>query len=143
MSDILFGRFTVWSISILLLVGCFIGSYFSIYFLIPMLAFLFLSFIGLKDFLNSEHPVLGNYPLIGRMRYILESIRPELRQYFWESDSDELPFLEIRGRWFINEPKIIKLKNLLVPNSTSMMRATLGSIIQLPPQRSMTVTFAP
>ena len=26
------------------------------------------------------------------MRYLLESIRPELRQYFFESDSDELPF---------------------------------------------------
>ena len=92
MSDILFGRFTVWTISILLLVGCLTGSYFSVYFVAPTIVFLFLSLIGLKDFLNTEHPVLGNYPLMGRMRYILESIRPELRQYFWESDSDELPF---------------------------------------------------
>jgi len=92
MSDILFGRFTVWSISIFLLIGSVFGSYFSFYFVVPTLVFLFLSLIGLKDFLNTEHPILGNYPLMGRMRFILESIRPELRQYFWESDSDELPF---------------------------------------------------
>ena len=92
MSDILFGRFTVWTISICLFIGSSVGSYFSFYFVVPALLFLALSLLGLKDFLSTEHPVLGNYPLMGRMRFILESIRPELRQYFWESDSDELPF---------------------------------------------------
>ena len=92
MSDILFGRFTVWTISIFLFIGSVFGSYFSFYFVFPALLFLALSLLGLKDFLSTEHPVLGNYPLMGRMRFILESIRPELRQYFWESDSDELPF---------------------------------------------------
>ena len=29
---------------------------------------------------------------MGRFRFFLESIRPELRQYYWESDDDEVPY---------------------------------------------------
>ena len=35
---------------------------------------------------------MGNFPLMGRFRFVFEAIRPELRQYFWEADSDELPY---------------------------------------------------
>ena len=51
-----------------------------------------LSFIGWKDFSQKKHGVLANYPVLGRFRYLLESVRPELRQYFWEDDTDELPY---------------------------------------------------
>ena len=50
------------------------------------------SFVGFYDFFQRKRPVLANFPLIGRFRFLLESIRPELRQYFWESDKDELPY---------------------------------------------------
>jgi len=33
-----------------------------------------------------------NFPLLGRMRYLLESIGPEMRQYFVETDLDGKPF---------------------------------------------------
>ncbi|HEY9181652.1 MAG TPA: FMN-binding glutamate synthase family protein, partial [Gammaproteobacteria bacterium] len=36
--------------------------------------------------------VLRNYPLIGHLRFLLEFIRPEIRQYFIESDNEETPF---------------------------------------------------
>ncbi|NEM97656.1 FMN-binding glutamate synthase family protein [Pontibacter burrus] len=39
-----------------------------------------------------KHSILRNYPLLGYFRYLLESIRPELRQYFFESDLDGKPF---------------------------------------------------
>ncbi|UOR07384.1 FMN-binding glutamate synthase family protein [Hymenobacter aerilatus] len=39
-----------------------------------------------------EHTLLRNYPLLGTLRYLLESIRPDLRQYFFESDLDGKPF---------------------------------------------------
>ena len=52
----------------------------------------FLTVVGWWDFSQKKHSVLGNYPLLGRFRFMFESIRPELRQYFWESDTDELPF---------------------------------------------------
>ena len=47
---------------------------------------------GLRDFLQSQHAVIANYPLLGHLRFFFESVRPELRQYFWESDSDALPY---------------------------------------------------
>lgn len=33
-----------------------------------------------------------NYPILGNIRYLVEAIRPEIRQYLLESDSDALPF---------------------------------------------------
>ncbi len=41
---------------------------------------------------QGRHSLLRNYPLLGYLRYFFESIRPELRQYFFESDLDGRPF---------------------------------------------------
>lgn len=54
--------------------------------------FALLSALGISDLVQRRHGVLSNYPLLGRVRYAMESIRPELRQYFWEADTDELPY---------------------------------------------------
>ena len=35
---------------------------------------------------QKKHALLRNFPLIGYVRYFLESIQPEIRQYFFESD---------------------------------------------------------
>ena len=51
-----------------------------------------LSFIGLNDLTQPLHSVRRNYPVIGRLRWFFEAIRPEIRQYLIESDSDEAPF---------------------------------------------------
>lgn len=48
--------------------------------------------IGIFNVLQTKHSVLKNYPLIGYLRYWFESIRPEMRQYFFESDLDGAPF---------------------------------------------------
>ena len=53
---------------------------------------LLLTAIGLRDLLQKRHAVLRNYPLIGHFRFMLESIRPELRQYFFEGENDGAPF---------------------------------------------------
>ncbi len=53
---------------------------------------LVLTLIGIRDYRQTQHPVLANYPLLGNFRYLFESIRPEIRQYFFESDSDQLPY---------------------------------------------------
>lgn len=42
--------------------------------------------------LQTTHAILRNYPLVGAFRYFFEAFRPELRQYFWESDTDGRPF---------------------------------------------------
>jgi glutamate synthase domain-containing protein 2 len=51
-----------------------------------------LSLLGLFDLLQSSHAVRRNYPILGNIRYLVEGIRPEIRQYLLESDSDALPF---------------------------------------------------
>ena len=48
--------------------------------------------LGTHDLLQRRHAVLRNYPLIGHLRFLLEWIRPELRQYFIESDNEAAPF---------------------------------------------------
>ena len=58
------------------------------------LGFLFLVIfgVGVYDVLQTKRSVLRNYPVIGHLRYMLEFIRPELRQYFLESDREATPF---------------------------------------------------
>lgn len=48
--------------------------------------------LGVYDLLQRRHSVLRNYPVIGHLRFVFEYIRPEIRQYFIESDSESLPF---------------------------------------------------
>jgi glutamate synthase domain-containing protein 2 len=48
--------------------------------------------IGLRDVLQRCPAILRNYPLIWHLRFLLEHIRPELRQYFLEDDATPLPF---------------------------------------------------
>ena len=51
-----------------------------------------LSLVGLYDVLQNKHAILKNYPIMGHFRYIFENFRPEIRQYFIESDQDAYPF---------------------------------------------------
>ena len=48
--------------------------------------------IGLDDLAQTTHTLRRNFPFLGNLRYLLESVRPEIRQYFIESDSDGAPF---------------------------------------------------
>ena len=48
--------------------------------------------LGFYDFFQSRHAVRRNFPFIGRFRYMLEAIRPEIYQYFVESDTEGVPF---------------------------------------------------
>ncbi len=54
--------------------------------------FLFLVGVGIYDVVQTKRSVLRNYPVIGHMRFMLEFIRPEMRQYFLESDTEAMPF---------------------------------------------------
>jgi glutamate synthase domain-containing protein 2 len=51
-----------------------------------------LALVGLGDRLQTRRSVLRNYPLSGHLRYLLEYIRPEIRQYFIEPDHEAAPF---------------------------------------------------
>ena len=48
--------------------------------------------LGVQDLRQTRQAIRRNYPLTGRLRYAMETIRPEIRQYFLESDDEKLPF---------------------------------------------------
>ncbi len=52
----------------------------------------FLTLLGCWDLFQTRHSVLRNYPVIGHIRWMVEMIRPEIRQYLLESDTDATPF---------------------------------------------------
>jgi len=60
--------------------------------LVTALVFAGLALVGLRDLRQTRHAILRNYPVIGHLRFLLEYIRPEMRQYFIESDTEAAPF---------------------------------------------------
>jgi glutamate synthase domain-containing protein 2 len=58
----------------------------------PILLFGGLSALGVRDVMQKGHAVLRNYPISAHIRFLLEEIRPEMRQYFFESEKDGMPF---------------------------------------------------
>ena len=60
--------------------------------LLLVLLFGALTVVGWHDTLQSKRSVLRNYPVIGHVRFLLEFIRPEIRQYFIEPDNEAAPF---------------------------------------------------
>jgi glutamate synthase domain-containing protein 2 len=67
-------------------------SYFSLWFLAPFSVCAVLSLIGVWDVMQTRHSLRRNYPIMANIRFVLEKIRPEIRQYFLESESDGTPF---------------------------------------------------
>jgi glutamate synthase domain-containing protein 2 len=61
-------------------------------FIVPALFCAVLSAVGVWDWLQPRHSLRRNYPILANIRFGLEKIRPEIRQYFLESDLDGAPF---------------------------------------------------
>ena len=51
-----------------------------------------LSILGVHDLIQTRHAILRNYPISAHLRFLLEEVRPEIRQYFFESETDGQPF---------------------------------------------------
>ena len=51
-----------------------------------------LALLGIYDVVQVRHSILRNYPLLAHMRFLLESISPEIHQYFMESNTSGRPF---------------------------------------------------
>src|SRR5437660_5327167 len=58
---------------------------------IPIIIFGALTLLGIRDLTQKSHAVLRNYPNSAHLRFLLEEIRPEMRQYFFESEKDGMP----------------------------------------------------
>lgn len=55
--------------------------------------------LALIDLFQVKHAIRRNYPLVGRLRYLLERIGPELRQYIVTDNDEERPFSRDQRRW--------------------------------------------
>jgi glutamate synthase domain-containing protein 2 len=64
----------------------------ALYLALPFALFAFLAALGVRDLMQTKHAILRNYPIAAHIRFILEHIRPELRQYFFENEKDGMPF---------------------------------------------------
>src|ERR1700728_4840963 len=64
----------------------------SALFLIPFAMAVALSALGIWDMIQTKHSLRRNYPILANLRFMLETVRPEIRQYFLESDLDGTPF---------------------------------------------------
>ena len=85
-------RYTVLA---LVVVGALLSLFTLIAFGVGWLVFLAcaaLTVVGVRDLRQTHSAVRRNYPVIGNLRFMLEKIRPEIRQYFLESDTDATPF---------------------------------------------------
>jgi len=65
-----------------------------------------LALVAFRDmFLQRRHTISHNFPVVGHLRYWLESIGPEMRQYFVANNREELPFNRIERSWIYASAK--------------------------------------
>lgn len=64
-----------------------------------------LSGVAVYDLLQRHHAILRNFPVLGHLRFILESIGPELRQYIVTDNDQERPFSRDQRRWVYTSSK--------------------------------------
>lgn len=83
----------IWSVvGAVMLTGIVLAAFGNTYALWPWVVLGPLVVLGLIDLTQKRHAIRRNFPVLGRMRYLLELIRPEIFQYFVESDTEGMPF---------------------------------------------------
>ena len=85
-------RTLIFSILFALLALCAVTALAFPVFWAPFGLLVILALMATADAIQTKRAVLRNFPLIGRMRYLFEAIRPEINQYFVESNTDGVPF---------------------------------------------------
>ena len=92
MLDSLFAR---WSVLILSVVGAWlfllVGFYWPPGFWIAGLLAI-LAVLGLRDLFQTHHPLWRNYPILSRVRWVMDALRPYIRAYVVEGDLEGKPF---------------------------------------------------
>lgn len=65
---------------------------YSVAITVALIVAVFLAAVGTRDILQTKSSILRNYPIAAHIRFMLEEIRPEIRQYFFEGEKDGTPF---------------------------------------------------
>ena len=85
-------RYWAWTICIFAAFACIVLSAVSFWWTWPALAFGGLALVGYIDYTQDRQAIRRNYPVLSHFRFFFEFVRPEIRQYFIEADTEELPF---------------------------------------------------
>ncbi len=59
------------------------------------------------DITQTSHAIRRNYPVVGRFRYLFETLGEFFRQYFFAQDREELPFNRAERSWVYRSAKNI------------------------------------
>ena len=73
---------------------------------VVVVVLLSLTGVAVYDLVQTHHAVLRNFPIIGHLRYILEVVRTETRQYLVSSNNAERPFSRDQRRWIYTSAKL-------------------------------------
>ena len=98
--------------------------------------------IGIWDLLQPRHSIRRNYPIMAHIRFGLEKIRPEIRQYFLESDTDGTPFNRSKRAVAYQRAKGRSTSGRSARSRTSTATISSGSIIRSLRITPRTATFA-
>lgn len=85
-------RFIPFLIVIALAAFCWFGFQTRMWLAIPGVAFGGLALMGLYDLFQKKHTLWRNFPIIGRIRWVMEELRPFFRAYMVESETEGRPF---------------------------------------------------
>ncbi len=77
---------SIFSVLLILLIGQYWSPIYWLFIIVLPLVFL-----GLFDIFQKKHTILRLYPVVGHGRFLLESVRPEIQQYFVETDINGTP----------------------------------------------------
>ena len=66
---------------------------------------IFLLIIILRDIFQKSHTIQHNFPIVGHLRYFIESVGPEFRQYIVANNREELPFNRRQRSWIYASSK--------------------------------------
>jgi len=72
-------------LAVFILAGFWSNAYYLFWIILPLIA------LGLYNMVQRKHTILRIYPVIGYLRFLFESIRPEIQQYFVESETNGQP----------------------------------------------------
>ena len=65
-----------------------------------------LAAVAVRDLTQRRHAIRRNFPVVGRLRYLLEAVGPELRQYIVTDNDSERPFSRDQRRWVYASAKL-------------------------------------
>jgi glutamate synthase domain-containing protein 2 len=67
--------------------------------------FVLLFVVAIHDITQKKHTILHNFPVVGHLRYLIEKIGPEMRQYVVADNDEELPFSRDQRRFIYASAK--------------------------------------